>query len=101
MSRENVEIVRAAIEALNRGDWDAGFKDAAPSFEMDNSRATGVDNRGVFTLGEARQFFKQVQTTSAPSRIRTQRARRTSDAAGSNSAKAGRPEQDSNLRPTP
>jgi ketosteroid isomerase-like protein len=60
MSQENVEIVRAAIDASNRGDWDAAFNDAAPSFEWDNSRAIGADNRAVFSLGEARQYFKGV-----------------------------------------
>lgn len=58
MSQENVEIVRAAIEAANRGDWDAVFKDAAPDFEWDNSRAIGTDNRAVWTAEEAREFFK-------------------------------------------
>ena len=60
MSQENVEVVRAAIEASNRGDWDAVFKDAAPSFEWDNSRAIGTDNRAVWTADEARDFFKGV-----------------------------------------
>ena len=59
MSQENVEIVRAAVEAINRRDWDAVFKDAAPSFEWDNSRALNPDTRGLFTAGEARQVFKQ------------------------------------------
>ena len=59
MSEENMEIVRAAVEAANRGDWDAAFKDAAPSFEWDNSRAMNVDSPGILTVGEARQFFKQ------------------------------------------
>ena len=27
MSQENVEIVRASIDAWNRGDWDATLKD--------------------------------------------------------------------------
>jgi hypothetical protein len=30
MSQENVEIVKAAIDAVNREDWDAAFQDAAP-----------------------------------------------------------------------
>jgi ketosteroid isomerase-like protein len=58
MSQENLEIARAAIAAANRGDWDAAFKDAAPGFEWDNSRAIGADNRGTFTRDEARRFFK-------------------------------------------
>ena len=44
MSEENVEIVRAMIDAANRGDWDATIKYAAPSFVWDNSRALGTDN---------------------------------------------------------
>jgi ketosteroid isomerase-like protein len=41
MSQENVEIVRAAIDAFNRGDLDAMFQDMAPGFELDMSRAVG------------------------------------------------------------
>ncbi len=59
MSQKNVEIVRAAVEAFNRGDLDAAFKDATPSFEWDNSRSMNADTRGVFTLSEALQIFKQ------------------------------------------
>jgi hypothetical protein len=33
MSQENMEIVKAAIDSLNREDWDAMFSDAAPSVE--------------------------------------------------------------------
>jgi ketosteroid isomerase-like protein len=46
MSEENVEIVRAAMEAWNRGDWDAVLKDMAPDFVLDNSTALG-EWRGV------------------------------------------------------
>jgi ketosteroid isomerase-like protein len=59
MSQENVEIVRAAIEAVNRDDWDAVFKDAAPSFRWDSSRSLNADTRGVFSANEARQILKQ------------------------------------------
>jgi ketosteroid isomerase-like protein len=34
MSQENVEIVRAAIDARNRGDWGGVVKDAAGDFEL-------------------------------------------------------------------
>ena len=33
MSEENVELVRRAFEAFNRGDHDAAFADLAPEFE--------------------------------------------------------------------
>jgi ketosteroid isomerase-like protein len=40
MSQENVEIVRAAIDAHNRGDVDGTFKDAAPDFQYDQTQAS-------------------------------------------------------------
>ena len=46
MSQENVEMIRAAMEAWNRGDWDEALKDAAPGFELDNSSSAG-EWRGV------------------------------------------------------
>ncbi len=46
MSQENVEIVRAAMEAWNRGDWDETLKHTAPDFVLDNSMNSG-DWRGV------------------------------------------------------
>jgi ketosteroid isomerase-like protein len=56
MSQENVEIVRAAIDAFNRGDVDAAFKDASPDFEYDQTRAVGMD-RGVFNLEQFRSLL--------------------------------------------
>jgi ketosteroid isomerase-like protein len=59
MSQENVEIIRAMIDACNRGDWDATFKDAAPGFVWDNSRAIGTDNRVVLrSAAQTRDFFR-------------------------------------------
>ena len=58
MSQENVEIVKAKIDAYNREDWDAFFfKDAAPGFEMDFSRAVGPW-RGVFGLDQIRRAWE-------------------------------------------
>jgi ketosteroid isomerase-like protein len=54
MSQENVEVVRAAIDAFNRGDWEAAFKDAAPGLEIDMSRAAGPLH-GVFRLDQWRR----------------------------------------------
>ena len=42
MSQENVEVIRAALDAFNRGDFDAMLKYAAPDFELDWSRAVGA-----------------------------------------------------------
>jgi len=58
MSRENVEIVRAAFDALNGADTDAVLKDAAPDFELDWSRAMGPQ-RGVFGRDEALGLLRE------------------------------------------
>ena len=62
MSQENVEIIRAAIDALNKGDLDAWLKEAAPDYELDFSRAVGPVH-GVFKLDQIRalldDFFGQ------------------------------------------
>jgi ketosteroid isomerase-like protein len=68
MSQENVEIVRAAIEAGDRGDWDAVFKDAAPGFEYDMTRAVGP-GRTVHDLDQARGQMAEFVGTWASSRI--------------------------------
>jgi ketosteroid isomerase-like protein len=51
MSQENVEILRRAFEAFNRGDLDGVLADAAPDFEY---VASGVmpDFQGVFRGAE-------------------------------------------------
>ncbi len=58
MSQENVEIVRAVVEAINRRDWDRALKDAAPDFEFDASRAVGPVH-GVRGLDQVRQAFEE------------------------------------------
>ncbi len=46
MSEENLEKVRAGMEAWNRRDWDGALKHAAPDVVVDNSTAIG-EWRGV------------------------------------------------------
>src|SRR4051812_10066640 len=58
MSRENVEIVRAALDALNRENIDAALKDAAPDFVFDFSRSLGTE-AGIYKLGHMRTFWGQ------------------------------------------
>jgi ketosteroid isomerase-like protein len=58
MSQENVEIVRAALDAANRGDLDGMLRDAAPGFEFDFSRAVGPQH-GVFGRDEMPGLFKE------------------------------------------
>jgi ketosteroid isomerase-like protein len=62
MSQENVEIVKAVVDAFNRQDWDAGFQYAAPGAEMDFSRALGP-YRGVYTADQARPFVNDFAAT--------------------------------------
>jgi ketosteroid isomerase-like protein len=56
MSNENVEMARAALDALNRGDLDAMVKDASPDFKFDFSRAVGPQ-RGTFGRDELAGLF--------------------------------------------
>jgi hypothetical protein len=67
MSHENVELVRAAIDAHNRRDIDATIKDAAPDFEYDQTRAIGMD-RGVFNLDEFQSLLSTFTDNWSPSR---------------------------------
>ena len=62
MSQENVEIVRAALDAFIRRDWDAVFKDAAPDFQLDWSRSIGP-YRGVYPLDQTRRFLEDFAAT--------------------------------------
>jgi ketosteroid isomerase-like protein len=70
MSQENVEMARAAFGAFSRGDLDATFRDAAPGFEFDISRAIAVDSswpvdadRGVLNLARTRELAEQFATS--------------------------------------
>src|SRR2546423_70825 len=62
MSQENVEIVRRSYEALDRGDIDAAFEDFAPDFELDMSRAIGMD-RSMYSLAQFRRLTEQFAET--------------------------------------
>jgi ketosteroid isomerase-like protein len=62
MSQENVEIIKAFIDAYNREDWDALLKDAPPGFEWDFSRAVGPW-RGVFGLDQALRVLREFRET--------------------------------------
>jgi ketosteroid isomerase-like protein len=55
MSQENVEIAKAWLEALKRGDWDAVIELVGPGAELDMSRAVGPDV-GVFGPDQFRRF---------------------------------------------
>jgi ketosteroid isomerase-like protein len=52
VSQENVEVVRRAIEAFNRRDFDVALQDAAPDATFDMSRSQGPD-AGVYVGHDA------------------------------------------------
>lgn len=56
MPRQNVEIVKASIDAYNRENWDAVLEAADPDFELDWSRSMGP-RRGVYGLDQVRRFL--------------------------------------------
>jgi ketosteroid isomerase-like protein len=56
MSQENVEIVRTAIVALNRRDWDGVLEATSLDFEFDLSRAVGPDS-GVYRRDQVRELW--------------------------------------------
>jgi ketosteroid isomerase-like protein len=66
MSQETVEIVRAALDAYNRGDLEAMLKHAAPDLEFDWSRSVSPQ-KGVYNLDQFPDFtlagmFESVRT---------------------------------------
>lgn len=66
MSEQNVKVVRAALDAYNRGDSEAMLKYAAPGCELDWSRSIGPQ-RGVYTIDQLSQLnlaetFESVRT---------------------------------------
>jgi ketosteroid isomerase-like protein len=58
VARERIEIVRAAVEALNRGDWDAALEHIAPDFEYDLTR-TISPLRGVYRRDQMRAVVEE------------------------------------------
>jgi len=57
LSQENVEIVRAVLDAAIRGDWESAFRDAAPNWELDWSRTRGPEVPGVYRGEEAQRVL--------------------------------------------
>ena len=58
MSEENVQLIRAAIDAINADDVDALLGMAAPGFEYDVSRAVGPFS-GVYSLDELPRVWEE------------------------------------------
>ena len=59
MSQENAEVIRAAVDALNRRDVDAALKDFAPDAEYDVSRALGPFHGIYRGLDEIRRVIEE------------------------------------------
>jgi ketosteroid isomerase-like protein len=61
MSQENVEMIRSVYEPLNRGDWEAVFRDAHPEMEITTQRGPTA---GTYRGQEA--VRKQVEDLLGP-----------------------------------
>ena len=65
MSQENVEIVWVALDADNRGDFEAMLRTCGPRLELDWSRSIGPQ-RGVYGLEEIPQSDLGSSTSGRP-----------------------------------
>jgi ketosteroid isomerase-like protein len=68
MAQENVEVVRAGLEAFSRRDWDGVFKDTTLDYEMDLSRGVGPAS-GVYRRDQAKELSSDFGTLWASFRI--------------------------------
>jgi ketosteroid isomerase-like protein len=68
MSQENVEIVRAGLEAYTRRDWDGVLKDTTPDFEFDLSRGVGPAG-GVYRRDQVKELWSDFDELWASFRI--------------------------------
>src|SRR4051794_16034985 len=77
MSEENVEVIRRAIDAWNRGDLDGFLAGAHPDFEWHPVLAAGVEGSGGAYRGHdgARQFWAEFWDMFDEFRITIQSAR--------------------------
>ena len=82
MSRENVVIVRAALDAANRDDWEAVFHNMTPGFELDFSRAVGPVIRFQATAASASRAKRQQEGEQYVPRYRLSVYRLRSHAGG-------------------
>jgi ketosteroid isomerase-like protein len=78
MSQENVEVVRRAIDAYNRGDRVAMLKEVAPDFELDMSRSIGLQ-RGIWRLDQVMRFLDDLEEPFQSHRIEVEKFIDTGD----------------------
>ena len=59
MPPSNAEIIREAMDAWNRGDWETALRNTAPDVELDNSAVQG-EYRGIHRgPAEGRRMFER------------------------------------------
>ena len=68
MSQENVEIVRAAIEAINRQDFDGLMRCLAADAEYDFSRSIGLA-QGIYGVDQMPEFWGEIMDPWESTRI--------------------------------
>jgi ketosteroid isomerase-like protein len=68
MSQDKVEIVRASLEDVSRGDVQAAFGNTTPDFELDLSRALGP-YRGVYGASEYREIVDEFMSSWEDQRV--------------------------------
>jgi ketosteroid isomerase-like protein len=62
MSQENVDLVRASVAAINRGDLDAALKDFDP-YVVIRPDASWPENRPILGVDAAGSFFEDLMVT--------------------------------------
>jgi ketosteroid isomerase-like protein len=64
MSQENVEMVRSIYDAVNRGDWDAAFRDQHPDVELTTPPGPVAGPNAATYRGRAeiQGFWEEMQT---------------------------------------
>jgi ketosteroid isomerase-like protein len=87
MSQGNVEIMRRAWEASERGDWESAFRDIAPNHELDWSRGRGPLLPGVHRGEEAQRLlidfaesWQSIRSSRTSSSRKVSRCRAVDDA---------------------
>jgi ketosteroid isomerase-like protein len=58
MTRDEVALVRALVDAVNRGDWESAVGHIAPDFEYDLTR-TDSPMRGIYEARQMRRVFEE------------------------------------------
>jgi ketosteroid isomerase-like protein len=74
----NTDIVRRAVEAFNRADWDGFLEHASEGFQLDLSRAAGPEH-GVFGAAETKELLGRFGENWESLEIETNRIEESGD----------------------